>query len=280
MCSPKAQQIHAIKDQYKGFFEQAEKTLQVSNSYLDKLENHFLGNVPLGAKRICVGLFIQNNRLLASIITLCNEGFDLEALILVRSMLENTSYLLFIAEKDHEKRAELYQHSRALSTARHIRQLNLNVPDGEEEIDGTSFFEDEKKAFEWFRREFGQNLSNDDIKGKYALKPQNAADRLTKGCENKKVMHVNYRMFYPDLSALSHAELPGRYLYLENEKLFFNKWSRGSATKICLQHGTFYALRSLESVSKFFSLDIDGDLDSINDKLFSLVKNSLEQRGL
>ncbi|MCK5014119.1 MAG: hypothetical protein KAS66_09900 [Candidatus Omnitrophica bacterium] len=269
-------QILKIKYRFREFFSLANKALHISNRFLDKIENQAFEEIPVGAKRVCIALFIQAIRLLDSAIILCKKGLDEEASILVRSLLENTSYLMFISEKDHEKRAELYMHSRALSEPKVIRQLNSHVPDGEEEIDDKFYLENEQKAIEYFRKEYGKELTIDDIKKKYALRPQNAAEKLSVDVNIKKMFHSTYHMFYPVSSTVTHAEAPLRFLSFQNNQPCFNRWSRGGpTTRLCLQASILFTLYGMDNLSKLLAIDTNVDIDSMTDKLFSFIEGGV-----
>jgi hypothetical protein len=277
MCSQKALQIRAIRDQFKAFFDLANKTLHISSQYLEKLENHFSNDIPVGAKRLCVSLFIQADRLLASIITLCKRGLDEEAAILIRSILENASYLMYISEKDHEKRAELYQHSRALSEAQAVRKLNSHAPKGEE-LDETFYLDNEKKAFEYLRGKYGQEKTKDEIK-RCALRADNAADRLEGNV--KKIFDATYRILYPAASSVGHAEAPLNFIYRDNGEVKFKRCSHGGTTRIYLYSATLLTLMSIDNLSKLLEIEVGEDIEPIVSRLFSLLeKEPGHSRGI
>ncbi|MCK4798138.1 MAG: hypothetical protein KAT05_12200 [Spirochaetes bacterium] len=270
MCLSKAIRIRKIQNQFKDFFTLANTTLQISSKYLDKIENQFSNNIPVGAKRVCVTLFIQANRLLTSTIILCKRGLDEEASILARSHLENASYLMYISEKNHEERTELYMHSRALSEAKAVRQLNSYTPEGEEKIDETFFLENERKAFDYLRKKYGKGKTDQEIK-RCALRADIAANRLQG--DIKKFFLSTYRIFYPQISSVAHAEAPLNFIYHENDKLHFKRWSRGKTTKLCLQAVTILTLLNIENLSKLLQIDIGEDIQPIITRLFSLLES-------
>ncbi|MFH1505262.1 MAG: DUF5677 domain-containing protein [Candidatus Omnitrophota bacterium] len=221
----KKYQINKIKSQFKEYFSLSKKTLVKGKSLLSIIEKN-INNYPKGAKKLCGALYTQTIRLLQGIIILCRNGLDEEASILTRSLLENVSYLLFIAEKDHENRAELYQHSRALSSVQEIKQFMAMRPEGEKILDDTHYKKIEAEALEYFRKKHGNNKKEKDIRIKYTIRPQNAAEQLEKS-DVKEIFKTNYGIFYRPASSVTHGEAPLRFVQYKNNSVYLKKVSSG-----------------------------------------------------
>jgi len=266
----KKDQINKIKNQFKDYFSLAQKTLVKGNSLLSIIEKN-INNYSKGAKKLCGALYTQTIRLLQSIIMLCKSGLDEEASILTRSLLENVSYLLFIAEEDHENRAELYQHSRALSSAQEIKEFMAMRPKGERELDDIHYKKIEKEALEYFRNKHGTDKTEKEIRKKYTIRPQNASEQL-KISAVKEIFKTNYGIFYRPASSVTHGEAPLRFVQHKNNSIYLKKISSGKLTKICLQTSTICVLYTIEYLVKFLKINKKFDTDSILDKLFDLFK--------
>lgn len=266
----KKDQINKIKNQYKDYFTLAKKASVKSISLLTIIEKN-INNYPNGAKKLCSALYTQTNRLLQSVILLCKSGFDEEASILTRSLLENVSYLLFISEEDHENRAELYQHSRALSSAQEIKEFMAMRPEGEKKLDDTHYKKIEREALEYFRNKHGAKKTEKEIRNKYTIRPRNAFEQL-KESEVKEIFKTNYGIFYRPASSVTHGEAPLRFVTDKTEGIYLKKNSCGKLTKICLQTSTICVLYVIEYLAKFLKINKKFSIDSILDQLFDLLK--------
>ncbi len=265
-------QILKIKRQFKDYFSLSEKTLKISKKLVGVIENKWENFSP-GAERLCIALFIQTIRLLEAITILCKKGFDEEATILTRSLVENTAYLIFVSEKDSEQRAELYMHSRALSEASAVKEFNSIVPKGEEKVDENFYLERKKEAIKYFRTKYGETITEDDIKKKYALRPRNAAEQLEG--EIKEMYVSTYKLFYRPASSITHSEDPLIFLEYKNNRLNLSKWSKGKTTKICLQTTALFTLCSMDNLSNLLKITIALNVNSILDDLFSLIQKTV-----
>lgn len=271
MNTTKTTQLNKIKSQYKSYFTLARKTLAKSKKLLNLIEKN-INNYSKGAERLCSALYTQSTRLLQSVILLCNSGFDEEASILTRSLLENVSYLLFIAEQKHEERAELYQHSISLSVASAVKEFGSMRPKGGRKLDDKHYKERERKALEYFRSKHGKDKSVKDIKEKYTLKPRNASEQL-KNREIKDFFRSTYGIFYRPASSVTHAEAPLRFVIDTENGIYLKRWSSGKLTKICLQSSTIFVLFTIEALNEFLKINKQFHIESMIDKLFNLIKN-------
>jgi len=183
----------------------ASEVLSEATKIQNKIEKSF-SSFSKGAQKVCVLLLKQNVSLANCILLLCRRKYLGEARILTRSLLETSAYLLFISEKDHEERSELYRHSLALSHKVAVDEFNDAVPEGCKKIDTRFYDESEGEALKYFRRKHGQDAKKDDIKKKYTLDPRKAANQLSG--EIKKVYDTLYTKFYRAASALSHGQDP------------------------------------------------------------------------
>ena len=257
----KKDQINKIKNQFKEYFSLSQKALVKGNSLLSIIEKT-INNYPKGAKKLCSALYTQTIRLLRGIIILCRSGLDEEAFILMRSLLENVSYLLFIAEEDHENRAELYQHSRALSRVQEIKQFMTMRPKGGKILDDTHYKKMEREALKYFRKKHGANKTEKEIRSKYTLRPQNAAEQL-KSFDVKEFLKTNYGIFYRPASSVTHGEAPLRFVQNKDNSIHLKKISSGKLTKICLQTSTICVLCAIEYLVKFLNVNKKFDTNSI-----------------
>lgn len=263
-------QICRIKFNFREFFFLAWRARKICARFIGIIENNFEGYKP-GAERLCILLFVQSARLLEAILILCQKGLDEEARILTRSLLENTSYLIFILERDHEDRSALYQYSRALSDFSTARRLNEHAPKGEEKLDTNPFLKNKEDAIAYFRKKYGDQLSEKDIREKYALRPQNAAERVEG--DMKKILLSTYGMFYGRASAVAHGDAPLEFVSYNNNQLGLKKWSDGRATKMCLQAAVLFSLCSLDGLLKLLKIENKEEISRMLDKLFLIIKN-------
>ena len=263
----KAIHLSKLKRQYKAFFILASRTLKQSGKLLALLEAN-IECYDKGHKRLCIALYTQTVRLLQGIIILSNKGLDEEAAILTRSLIENTAYLLFITERNHDERAELYVHSRALSAAVAVSEFNSMAPNGERKVDENQYIKRELEAVQFFKNKYGQNKSIKEIKENYTLKPRNAAEQLQG--EIKQIFITNYKILYRPASSVAHGEAPLRFIKYQNNKLSLKKWASGKLVKICLQVAIILTLYSIESLTKLLSVEENFHVDKISEELFSL----------
>lgn len=266
----KKDQIDKIKNQYKAYFTVAQKAFRKGNFLLGIIEEN-INHYPEGAKKLCGALYTQTIRLLQSIILLCKNGFDEEAAILTRSLLENVSYLLFITEEDSENRAKLYQHSRALSKAQEVKKFMSMRPEGEKVFDDTHDKKIEKEALDYFRNKHGADKTEKEIRKKYTIRPQNASEQL-KRSEVKEIFKTNYGIFYSPASSVTHGESPSSFVQVKNNSIRLKKISSGKLTKICLQTSTICVLYTIEYLIKFLTINKKIDTESILEQQFELFK--------
>ncbi|MCK5595524.1 hypothetical protein KAI19_05045, partial [bacterium] len=223
------------------------------------------------AKKLCSALYTQTIRLLQGVILLCKSGFDEEASILTRSLLENASYLLFISEKDHENRAELYQHSRALSSAQEVKEVKSMCPEGEKELDDKPYKKRERKALEYFRNKHGVDKTEKEIREKYTIKPRNASEQLKKE-DVKEIFRIIYGIFYRPASSVTHAEAPLKFVRGKTNGICLKKFSSGNLTKMCLQTSTILVLCAIESLTEFLKINKNLNVDPIFRQLLDLFE--------
>jgi len=228
---------------------------------------------PTRAERICISLFVQTVRLLESILILCRKGHDEEARILARSLVENTSYLIFILEKESEERAALYQHSLALSEFSAVNRLNDHAPEGEKKIDINFYSKNKNEAISYFRNKYGKDLTEKDIKSKHALRPQNAAEQLEGNI--KEVFFSQYGIFYSPASAIAHGQAPLNFVEQKKDGMSLRKWSSGKTTKTCLQSAILFSLYSLEALAKLLNIKFRVNVQELIDKLFTIIENKM-----
>jgi len=148
-----------------------------------------------------LALYTQLFRLYRATIILCRSGCDTESFILLRSMLDVVSYLLYIAEKDHDARLEHYLHSRALSDVVAVRSGISAFPSWENIINVKWFEDREKEAIKYFKGEHREDVSIEDIKKKYTLRPDLCAGKV----ENKMFVK-HYATFHRYASSITHGE--------------------------------------------------------------------------
>lgn len=269
----KAIQITKIKIQYRSYFKLAQKTHKNGEKLL-RLLNKNINQYPKGAKKLCIVLYTQTVRLLQAIVLLCNEGLDEEAGILTRSLVDNAAYLLFIAEETHEDRAELYSHSRALSEALAVKEINSMTPRGEKKVDEKFFSERKSEAFKYFRNKYGQDKTEKDIKEKYTLKPRNAGEQI-KG-EVGDTFKVTYGILHRPVSSVTHAEAPLSFVMYKNNKLSLKKWTVGKSTKIFLETSIVLMLYVIDSLTELLNIKETYQTEILSAKLSFLFK----QEGL
>ena len=267
----KSLQLINIIYTFRKYFALSKKSLNLCKKLLITIENKIDSFQP-GSKRLCISLFVQTIRLFEAILILCHKGLDEEAKILTRSLIENTSYLLFILEKDHEDRAILYQHSRALSGFSSAKRLNDNAPNNEEKLNMEFLIRNKENAIAYFRKKYGINLTESDIRKKYALRPQNAAEKLEGTL--KKIFLSTYGIFYSTASAVTHGEAPLNFMEFNNNKITLKKWSKGNTTKTCLQSGVLFTLCSLDDLLKLLEINHKNNISPLIDELFRLIENN------
>ena len=259
-----------MKNQFKEYFELAEKTLSESKILLNIIDENF-SSYDKGAKRLCITLFIQCTRLLGAVLTLCNNGYDEEASILVRTLLENCSYLLFIGEKEHEERAVFYMNSRALSDAEAVLEANSIAPEGELKVDEGFYLKRKHEALTYLRNKLGSDKDEKELK-RGALRARNAAEQLQQS-DKKEYLITTYKILHRPASSVTHGEAPLRFITEGEQGIIFKKSASGKQSKICLQTSVLLTCYEMETIIRLLKIEIDNEAISIIEKLKSLLIN-------
>lgn len=265
----KKNQITKIKKKYKPYFDLARKTILLSKNILNIIGEN-LNNYPKGAKRVCSGLYTQTARLIESIVLLCNNGFDEEAFILTRSLLENVTYLLYIGEEESEERTEHYLHSRSLSSSQAVEEFMTMRPEKEEKINSKHYEDRKKEALEYFRKKHGSSKTEKDIRTKYTLRSRPASQQI-KDPGIKEIFRTTYGMLYRSLSSVAHAEAPLRFIENKPNGISLKKFSTGKLTKMCLQTSMLFTLCTIESIIKLLEIKKKFRVQHKIKQLFELI---------
>jgi len=211
-----------------------------------------------------LALYTQSFRLFRSIIVLCKSGLALEALIVFRSLLENTAYLLYISDKDSEKRLEHYLYSRDLSNKVAREEFSNYFP--QSKIDLNQVKIEYENAFRYFKEKHGEHITISDIKKNYTL---NAYKAIQEFGDLEKI----YKTFHRYISSIGHSENLREFIktgYIPN-KYFLELLPSDDKVKICLVYAIMWHFLAMQKLNELFDIGknkIIGDLEKEVDILF------------
>lgn len=213
---------------------------------------------------------MQSFRLFRSIIVLCRSGLGIESLILLRSLQDVTSYLLYIAEKDHDERLMYYWSSRKLSNFSLAEEYLSIFPEDASTIRMESFGQEKEEAIKYFKSKYGQETTLKNIKEKkFALKPIDAAQQIYKGT---KALN-QYKLVYRHTSTLSHGERPEEYARKNNDPKIVNLVLKPSDNwvRFSLSYSMSYLFYAMNGINKLIMCGKDQELNSIENQTLSLL---------
>ena len=197
------QAIALIAEKNRDFFDLAIRILHLANDTFPFKDRgkEMKKKLSTRVERAILSLYTQLFRLYRAVIVLCRVGADSESCILLRSMLDTASYLLYIAEKDHDERFEDYFYSRALSDKVAV-SCGISTFPRWKDIINIKWFEDrEKEAIKYFKDKHGENITIENIKKKHVLRPDLCAQRI-----EFNGLAKYYNTFHRYASSIAHGE--------------------------------------------------------------------------
>lgn len=256
--------ISAIYEENKIFFDMAVKLLKLSYSILPLGGKSLKNDIHPHVQRALLALYVQAFRLFRSVIILCKSGLDREALIQLRSMLETISYLLYIEEKDHFERLAHYLHSRALSLKVAIEDFILAFPEADSMLNKEWFIEKYEEALRYFKTKYGKDIILKDIKEKYALR----ADVAAQSIENSPFCK-QYQVFHRYASAIGHGENIFEFIHPTSSasKFMLPVNPTGQWTKFCLAEAMSFIFPTMESINELLKIGKDEEIGKIKEEL-------------
>ena len=196
--------LETIYERHRNCFDLAGKLLKLAREILplEKTINHTL---PKRVEVSLLALYTQAFRLFRSIILLCKCGFDTEALILFRSLLEVSAILLYVAEKDQDDRLMRYYHSYQISRYFGLKQLLKEFPETEKNMHNDTperLRKQAEKSLQYFRNKnkVKKQMTDKAVVKKYVLRPYVPAEEL-----NKPELKRMWRVTYPITSRVAHG---------------------------------------------------------------------------
>lgn len=200
--------------QNKLCLDEAGNLLNLSYELLHKAEEKMTDDTPPFQKLLLI-LTLQAIRLFRSIIILYKSCLDYEALILLRSLLDTTAYIIYISEEDSEERASLYQHSKALSYYNGIKNFSEMAKSYRSKIkENLDFWEEERnRAIQYFKEKYNVDINTDNKSIRnYALRPEKAMEKI-----RDKGFRYHYLILYPMLSKIAHGDDISSYSFIDIE---------------------------------------------------------------
>jgi hypothetical protein len=206
-----------------------------------------------------------------SIIILCAAGLDSEAIIILRSLLEVSAYLLFIAKEDCAERLEWYLHSKALSKEIAAKEYNGYHP--ETRIDIKMYEEQVAAAIAYFRNKHGVDKTIEDIKKKHTLRADIAVQYL-----NEKTLERHFKLIHRSASQIGHGDDVLEFISSSEECSKFmlkigpsDKWNL-----LCMGVANGLMYFNIETINMVLKLNNDTAVQNIFQKL---KKDNNEQAG-
>lgn len=260
--------ISAIYEENKKFFDMAVKLLKLSYDILPLKGQTIENEIHRHVQRMLLALYTQSFRLFRSVIILCKSGLDTEALIQLRSMLDVVSYLLYIGEKDYYKRLEHYLHSRALSQEVAIKDFISVFPENESMLNKEWFIKKYDEALEYFKTKHGECITLEDIKRKYTLR----ADIAAQSMEDKPFLK-QYKILHRYASAISHGENIFEFIKpTANKNRFMLPVNPTSQWIIfCLAHAMVFIFLVMENINELLKIGRDEEIRKMNVELGNFI---------
>src|SRR3989338_270235 len=262
--------IKAIYQTNKKLFDLAMKLSKLAHSVIPigfKLEENTLNPT---VEKTLVALYTQSYRLYRSIIILCKSGLGIESLIMLRSLQETGTYLLYIAEKDHDVRLEHYWYSTILSQHGRAKEYLEYFPDDKVKINFALFEKEKEEALQYFRKKHGKNVSESDIKKKYTLKTVNIVQDLY---EPKMVK--NYKIIFRDASSVAHGENIRKYIKPNNTNLntfYLTVSPTDNYVILSITHSMMYIFHEMKRIDELLKI-IDSKLNNdLEAEILELLK--------
>ncbi|MCK4532548.1 hypothetical protein KAU39_02075 [bacterium] len=264
--------LPAIYEKDKQFFDMAVKLLKLFSLSKEIIKPE---NISKEVRDAFFGLHTQSFRLFRSIVILCKSGLASEAFIQLRSLLEVISYLLYIAEKDHQGRLEYYQHSRSLSEKVALDKYLYWFPNKRSNLNKKieQIEEKEKEAIQYFKRKHGKNIKLKEIKKK-CLRARQAAETLK---NNKLFFNDIYMFIYPRSSAISHGEKIGEYLSPSDNLTEVRGRLMGGHRRVCLIYSCSLFFSGIQRINELFQIGKDNIINEMGKELKELIKNNNKQ---
>lgn len=275
------QSIAIISSKHRVFFDLAKKILCLANDIFPFKSNgkKTKRTVKSGVENALLALYTQSFRLYRAVITLCKLGLDSEASILLRSMLDSVSYLLYIAEKDHEERLTHYLCSRALSDRKAVTCGIAIFPNWKNDINVKWFEDNEKAAIEYFKSKHGKDISIDDIKTKHTLRADICAQRIEFDALAKQ-----YQTFYRYASSIAHGENLLEFIKPSSnpEELLLTSGPTDKSISFCLENAMALILCAMDRVNDIvLEIGHNEEIKKLSDEWTKLVEedNVKEVKG-
>jgi hypothetical protein len=220
-------------------------------------------------QRLLLALYTQAYRLYRSIIILCKAGADKESMILLRSLLDTASYLLYISEKDHSKRYLEYIHSRSLSQEVAIRDFIETYPKYSAFINLQHAEARKEAAIAYFRETHRSNEEARDIKRKYALRPDIAAQEI-----EDKTLSKHFCTMHRFASSLCHGENLPEYIEIgtEVDEYLLAVDPSESYVKFCIADATILFLKMMRSLNRALGLGQSSVIDGLDERLALFIE--------
>lgn len=262
------EELKAIyKNNFK-WFKLAEEILMLSYNVFP-LKNIVEAKISLKVINAILSLYTQSFRLFKSIVILCRHGLDSEALIQVRSLIDVTSYLLYIGEEESDDRLDWYFHSKALSRKIAAEEYLRYLPD--EKIDLEWHKNKEVEAIAYLAQKY--NKTKEEIKKekqKYTLRADIAAQSL-----KYKEYEKHYRIVHRSASQIMHGDDLLEFISVsDNDSKYLLKIGPSEKwIQLCLYRSTVSMCFNLEIVNNLLNLGNDEQIDNMLKKLKDFIKN-------
>lgn len=239
-----------IYERHAQYFELAEKLLVLAYDCvpLGKTIEHQL---PARVERILMVLYVQVFRLYRSILVLCKCGLDSEALILLRSLLETTSMLLYLAERDHNERIGRYYHSYRISRYSGLKDLLEAFPEVSTKLRPETPERQKKdceESVQYFctKHNLGSDVPDREIRRKHTIRPDIAAQEV-----DMPELRKMWKILYPILSEVSHAQKISEFVKQGDaaNKFELQVHPRDDSTDACLINAMRLAFWSMSRIN-------------------------------
>lgn len=275
--SEEEKSIEAIYEKDRMFLDKAIEVLKTAHKILPLGGKSINAELSSPLKNTLLGLYVAAFGFFRSIIILCKSGLDLEALVILRSLMETCSYLLYISETDHEERMNRYKYSIGLSYKSAVDKFLTAFPDDSKMLNVKWYKETYDEAILYFKDKHGQEISDKDIKKKCALRPDVAADNI-----KDKVFLKHYQAFYPHASAISHGQMITDYIKLAEgqNKFLLRANPTNKFTQFCLIQGITFILFSMKSLNELLKLEKDNSLNVLEKELFNFIQENYTKPNL
>ena len=258
--------LESINKKYEEYFSVAFELLECG-LHIFPIGKSLKNEVSANVQRTLLSLYTKSFRVYRSILILCKSGLGYEALIQTRSLLDTCSYIFYIAEKDHDERWLHYIHSLALSWERAVSDLADVFPERKEELNIEWYEKRYADALKYFRDRHGKDKDPKEIRSKYALKPETAAQAL------KDVLPKQYKTFFKYASFIAHGQDVLEYIYpIEKNKFLLKATPLEDWVLPCIKNTMGLFLIIMDRVNDILKLGEDDSIKKVHEELIKLLK--------